>query len=201
MNLGEAPRPAIFRSFAQTIPGTATLAIRTARAAGDIGPAIRNVMQEIDRDVAVYDVRSMATHLDNGAGFMPFRLAAFMTSLFGGMGMLLAAVGLYGTIAYHVGQRTQEIGVRMALGATAGDVIRDVLARGGRFALFGIGIGIVLGAGLAQVLKAPRLGISPFDPITYAAVAGLLVAICLIASFVPARRATTVDPLIALRAE
>jgi ABC-type antimicrobial peptide transport system permease subunit len=117
------------------------------------------------------------------------------------MGMLLAAVGLYGTIAYHVGQRTQEIGVRMALGATAGDVIRDVLARGGRFALFGIGIGIVLAAGLAQVLKGLLLGISPFDPITYAAVAGLLVAICLIASFVPARRATTVDPLIALRAE
>jgi len=201
MNLGEAPRPAIFRSFAQTIPGTATLAIRTARAAGDIGPAIRNAMQEIDRDVAVYDVRSMATHLDNGSAFMPFRLAAFMTTLFGGMGMLLTSIGLYGTVAYHVTQRTQEIGVRMALGATAGDVIRDVLARGGRFALVGIGIGIVLAAGLAQLLKGLLLGVSPFDPMTYAAVAGLLIAICLIASFVPARRATAVDPLIALRAD
>src|SRR6185503_14143585 len=148
MNIGEAPRPAIFRSFAQTVPGTATLAIRTARAAGDIGPAIRNVMQEIDRDVAVYDVRSMATHLDNGSAFMPFRLGAFMTTLFGGMGMLLAAVGLYGTIAYHVGQRTQEIGVRMALGARAGDIIRDVLSRGARYAVMGIGMGIVLACGL-----------------------------------------------------
>jgi putative ABC transport system permease protein len=132
---------------------------------------------------------------------MPFRLGAFMTSLFGGMGMLLASIGLYGMIAYHVGQRTQEIGVRMALGATAGDVIRDVLARGGRFALIGIGIGIVLAASLARLLKGLLLGVSPFDPMTYAAVAGLLIAICLIASFVPARRATTVDPLIALRAD
>jgi predicted permease len=202
MNIGEAPRSAIFRSFAQTTPGFATLAIRTARAPGDIGPAIGRVMQEVDPDVPVYDVRSMATHLDNGSAFMPFRLAAFMTSLFGGMGMLLASIGLYGMIAYHVGQRTQEIGVRMALGATAGGVIREVLVHGGRVALVGIGIGIVLAAGLAQVLKGRLLvGVSPFDPMTYAGVAGLLIAICLIASFVPARRATTVDPLIALRAD
>jgi predicted permease len=202
MNVGEAPRPAIFRSFAQTGPASATLAIRTGRAPADIGTAIRTAMQEVDPDVAVYDVRSMATHLDNGAAFMPFRLAAFMTSLFGVMGVLLASVGLYGMVAYHVGQRTQEIGVRMALGATARAVIRDVLAQGGRVVLLGIGIGIVLAAGLAQLLKGRLLvGVSPFDPMTYAAVAGLLIAICLIASFVPARRATTVDPLIALRAD
>ena len=158
-------------------------------------------MQEIDPDVAVYDVRSMARHLDNGSAFMPFRLAAFMTTLFGGMGMLLASIGLYGMIAYHVGQRTQEIGVRMALGARAADIIRDVLSRGGRFALTGIGIGVVLSAGLAQLLKGLLLGVSPFDPVTYAAVAAVLIVICLIASFVPARRATAVDPLVALRAE
>jgi ABC-type antimicrobial peptide transport system permease subunit len=81
------------------------------------------------------------------------------------------------------------------------DIIRDVLAQGGRFALAGIGIGLVLAGALAQLLKGLLLGVSPFDPVTYAAVAGLLVAICLVASFVPARRATTVDPLIALRAE
>ena len=202
MNVGEAPRPALFRSFAQTVPGTATLAIRTGRAPGDIASAARTVIQEIDRDVAVYDVRSMATHLDNGSAFMPFRLAAFMTSLFGGMGMLLASIGLYGMIAYHVGQRTQEIGVRMALGATASAVIRDVLARGVRVALVGVAIGIALAAALAQLLEGRLLvGVSPFDPMTYAAVVGLLIAICLIASFVPARRATTVDPLIALRAD
>jgi putative ABC transport system permease protein len=104
-------------------------------------------------------------------------------------------------IAYHVGQRTQEIGVRMALGARGGDIIRDVLSRGGRAALIGIGVGTVLAASLAQLLKGLLLGVSPFDPVTYAAVAGLLLAICLTASFVPARRATTVDPLVALRAD
>ena len=170
-------------------------------AAGDIGPAIRDVMQEIDRDVAVYDVRSMAAHLDNGSAFMPFRLGAFMTTLFGGMGMLLASIGLYGMIAYHVGQRTQEIGVRMALGARAGDIMRDVLWQGGRFAAIGIAAGVVLSAGLAQLLKGLLLGVSPFDPLSYAGVTALLVAICLMASFVPARRATTVDPLVALRAD
>jgi hypothetical protein len=119
-------------------------------------------------------------HLDNGNAFFPFRLAAFMTSLFGSMGLLLASIGLYGMIAYHVGQRTQEIGVRMALGARARDIIRDVLAEGGRFALFGIAIGIVLAAALARPLKGLLLGISPFDPLTYTAVAGLLVGICLL---------------------
>ena len=201
MNIVDQSRLAIYRLFAQTVPRSATLAIRTDRAAADIGSAMRMVMREVDPDVAVYDVRSMATHLDNGSAFMPFRLAAFMTSLFGGMGMLLAAVGLYGTIAYYVGQRTQEIGVRMALGATAATVIRDVVAQGGRFASVGIVIGIVLAAGLAQLIKGMLLGVSPFDPITYGSVAALLVAICLLASFVPARRATTVDPLVALRTE
>jgi ABC-type antimicrobial peptide transport system permease subunit len=162
---------------------------------------MRQVMQDTDPDVAVYDVRSMATHLDNGSAFMPFRLAAFMTGLFGGIGMLLAAIGLYGSIAYHVGQRTREIGVRMALGATAAAVIRDVLAQGARLAGIGIAVGIVLAAGLARLLERLLVGVSPFDPVTYASVAGLLAAMCLVASFVPARRATSVDPLTALRAD
>ena len=200
-NVGEAPLGAIFHPVAQRSPVSASVAVRANGAPIDLARAVRRAIAEADPEVSVYDVRPMTEHLDNGNAFFPFRMAAFMSGLFGGMGLLLASIGLYGMIAYHVGQRTQEIGVRMALGARAADIIRDVLAQGGRFALFGIGIGIVLAAGLAQLLKGLLLGISPFDPITYAAVAGLLVAICLIASFVPARRATTVDPLTALRAE
>ncbi len=200
-NVGEAPRGAIFLPLAQTSPVTATLAIRSSGSPIELARAVRQAIAHADPEVPVYDVRSMLEHLDNGSAFFPFRLAAFMTGLFGGMGVLLAAIGLYGMIAYHVGQRTQEIGVRMALGARAADIIRDVLTQGGRFAVIGIAVGIVLAAGLAQMLKELLLGVSPFDPITYAAVAGLLVAICLVASFVPARRATTIDPLIALRAE
>jgi predicted permease len=201
INVGEAPRGAIFRPVAQTSPVSATAAIRTSGSPIDLARAVRQALAEADPEVSVYDVRPMTEHLDNGNAFFPFRLAAFMTSLFGGMGVLLASIGLYGMIAYHVSQRTQEIGVRMALGARGSDIIRDVLARGGRFAAFGIGIGMVLAAGLAQLIKGLLLGVSPFDPVTYLTVVALLVTICLIASFAPARRATTVDPLVALRAD
>ncbi|MGH7554838.1 MAG: FtsX-like permease family protein, partial [Longimicrobiales bacterium] len=200
-NVNEASLGAIFLPVAQTSPTTATITIRTSGPPVNVAASVRQVLQQVDPDVAVYDVRSMVEHLDNGNAFFPFRMAAFMASLFGSMGLLLASIGLYGMIAYHVGQRTQEIGVRMALGARSGDIIRDVLARGGRFALIGIGIGVVLAAGLAQLLKGLLLGVSPFDPVTYAVVAALLIVICLVASFVPARRATTVDPLVALRAD
>ena len=152
-NVGEAPRGAIFRPVAQTSPVSATVAVRTSGSPIDLARAVRQALAQADPEVAVYDVRSMIEHLDNGNAFFPFRLAAFMTGLFGGMGMLLASVGLYGMIAYHVSQRTQEIGVRMALGARSGDIIRDVLSQGGRFALIGIGIGVVLSAGLAQLLE------------------------------------------------
>jgi putative ABC transport system permease protein len=197
----EAARGAVFKPFAQSWPGTATLVIRTTGAPVDLAPAVRSALRQVDPEVAVYDVRSMSTHLDNGSAFFPFRLGAFMTGLFGAMGVLLAAVGLYGMIAYHVGQRTQEIGLRMALGARGGDIIGEVLLRGGRFAAIGIAVGVALSAAIAQLLRNLLVGVSPFDPATYASVAAFLVLICLLASFVPARRATVVDPLIALRAE
>jgi predicted permease len=200
-NVGETPQAALYKPLSQASPMFATIAIRTSRAPSELAPAVRQAIRQIDPDVSVYDVRSMSAHLDNGQAFFVFRLAALMTGLFGGMGVLLAAVGLYGMVAYHVSQRTQEIGVRMALGAGAADIIREVLARGARFAAIGIVVGVVLSAGLARLMKGMLLGVSPFDPLTYAAVAALLIAICLVASFVPARRATAVDPLIALRAE
>ena len=200
-NVWETPRGMIFRPLAQARSPLATMAVRTSRSPSAMAPAVREAIRQIDPDVAVYDVRTMAMHLDNGSAFFPFRLGAFMTSLFGGMGVLLASIGLYGMIAYHVSQRTQEIGVRMALGARAADIIRDVLVRGGRFALIGIAIGVLLAGALAQLLRTLLVGVSPFDPLTYAAVAFLLLTVSLLASFVPARRATTVDPLVALRAD
>jgi putative ABC transport system permease protein len=200
-NISEDPRPAIFTPLERTVPGTASIAVRTSRPLEDVAPEIRRAFRAVDPDVVVFDVRTMATHLDNGAAFFPFRLAAFMTSLFGGMGVLLAGIGLYGMVAFQVGRRTQEIGVRMALGASAAVIIRDVLVQGGRSALIGIAIGVVLSTGLAQLLKGLLFGVNPFDPLTYLMVAVFLAAICLVASLVPARRALAVDPLIALRAD
>jgi putative ABC transport system permease protein len=200
-NIAEAPLGAVFRPLAQVVPGSASIAIRTSRTLSDVGQDIRQAFRTVDPDVAIYDVRAMTTHLDNGSAFFPFRLAAFMTSLFGGMGILLASIGLYGMVAYQVGQRAQEFGVRMALGAVAADIIRDVLSQGGRFAAVGIGVGLVLSAGVAQLVRGLLIGVSPFDPVTYLLVSGFLTAVCLLASFIPARRATAVNPLATLRAD
>jgi predicted permease len=200
-NVWEAPRGAVFRPLGQDVPALATVLVRSRRALADLAPVVRETIRQVDGDVAIYDVRPMSVHLDNGSAFFIFRLGAFIASMFGGMGVLLASIGLYGMIAYHVSQRTNEIGVRMALGARAADIIRDVLVRGGSYAFIGIAIGVVLAGVLARMLRTLLIGVSPFDPLTYAAVAFLLVSICLVASFVPARRATTVDPVIALRSD
>jgi len=200
-NVGEAPLGAVFRPLAQKAPGTASIAIRTRRALTGLAPDVREAFRSVDPEVAVYDVRPMTTHLDNGNAFFPFRLAAFMTGLFGGMGILLASIGLYGMVAYEVGQRAKEFGVRMALGARAADIIRDVVSQGVRFAAVGVSAGLLLSAGLAQLLRRLLVGVSPFDPLTYGIVAGFLTSVCLLASLIPARRATAVDPLETLRAE
>jgi predicted permease len=198
----ESPRGAVFRPLAQAIPARASLAVRVSRgAASELAFGVQRIVRNVNPDVAIYDVRSMVEHLDSGSAFFPFRVGALISSIFGGVGLLLAAVALYGMVAYYVGQRTREFGIRMALGARRADIIGDVLVRGGRFALLGIAVGIALAAALAHMLRALLVGVSPFDPVTHASVAGLLVCICLLASFVPAWRATIRDPLTSLRSE
>jgi predicted permease len=198
----ESPRGAVFRPLAQGFPSRATLTVRDSRRPGpELTLGVQRIVRDVNPDVAIYDVRSMIEHLDSGSAFLPFRVGALISSIFGAAGLLMASIALYGMVAYHVGQRTQEFGIRMALGARRSDIIGDVMARGGRFALLGIGAGIALAAALAHMLRTLLVGVSPFDPITHASVAGLLVGICLLASFVPAWRATLRDPLLALRSE
>jgi ABC-type antimicrobial peptide transport system permease subunit len=125
----------------------------------------------------------------------------WITSAFGGLGVLLAAVGLYGTIAFHVSRRTQEIGIRLALGARAADVRQVVVREAARMASVGIVLGIVIAAVLASLLRTLLVGVSPFDPLTYGVVALALGAVCVAAAFIPALRATNVNPIVALRSE
>jgi putative ABC transport system permease protein len=129
------------------------------------------------------------------------RLTLVLLGIFSALALILAAIGIYGVMAYSVALRTQEIGIRMALGAQQKDVLRLILGQGSRIALFGVGIGLTAAAALARLLSSLLFSVSPSDPVTFAAVAILLVAVALLACYIPARRALRVDPIIALRYE
>jgi ABC-type antimicrobial peptide transport system permease subunit len=124
-----------------------------------------------------------------------------MFSLFGGIALVLAAIGVYGVLSYSVSQRTQEIGVRMALGAGRGDVLKLIVVQGLKLALAGVAIGVVGSFFVTPILQAQLVNVSPKDPLSFIGVSIFLTSIAFIASYVPARRATAVDPLVALRAE
>jgi putative ABC transport system permease protein len=129
------------------------------------------------------------------------RITLILLGVFGALALVLGAIGIYGVIAYSVAQRTHEIGIRMALGARQGDVVRMILAQGARIAGAGVVIGILASLGLTRLLTNLLFSVSPADPVTFAAVAIVLVLVALLASYVPARRTLRLDPTIALRHE
>jgi len=129
------------------------------------------------------------------------RFSALLLGVFAALALVLASVGIYGVLSYLVGQRTQEIGVRMALGAERLDVLRLVLTDGARLTVVGVGIGVAVAFGLTRLMSGMLFGVKPTDPLTFASVALLLTAIALLACCLPARRAMSVDPMVALRHE
>jgi predicted permease len=198
----EPPRGMLYRPMAQAPADRATLLVRGSRDPAGLMTEVQRVFREVDPAIRAFDIRTMDEHLvSESGGFLAFAIGATLAGLFGAAGVLLAAIGLYGMIAGRVTQRTQEFGVRIALGAARGVILRDVLGRALRLASIGIVGGAILAALAAQGLSTLLLDISPFDPLTYGVVALLLIGMCLLASFVPARRATRVDPIIALRSE
>jgi predicted permease len=198
----ESPRGMLYRPMAQAPADRATLLVRGSRDPAGLMTEVQRVLREVDPAVRAFDVRTMGEHLvKEGGGFLAFEIGATLAGIFGAAGVLLAAIGLYGMIAGRVTQRTQEFGVRIALGAARGAILRDVLGRALRLASVGIVGGTILAALAARGLSTLLLDVSPFDPLTYGVVALLLIGMCLLASFIPARRATRVDPIVALRAE
>jgi predicted permease len=173
-----------------------------ARSDGDPQPlasAIRSQVQAMDPEAPIFDVKTMEAAVDESLAGRRFSMILF--ALFAAAALALAAVGVYGVMSYGVEQRTREIGIRMALGAEQGDVVRMVVGGGARLAAAGIGIGVALALGLSRVLRGMLFGVGAFDLLTYAGLALVLALIALLASWLPARRAARVDPNLALRAD
>jgi ABC-type antimicrobial peptide transport system permease subunit len=160
---------------------------------------LRQTVREIDPGVDLLAVKPLALHVE--AVFFAQRMASLLLTSLGGVALGLAAMGVYAVMAYAVGQRTQEFGVRMALGASAGDVLRLVLRQSLGLAVLGIAAGLGLAAGLTRLLASFLHGVSPFDATTFIGAPLLLAGVAVLACWLPARRATRVDPMTALRAE
>ena len=175
------------------------LAIRTTGKATDLTGAVRAVLAGLDRDLPVFRVNTMEQYVADSMTLRRFTMT--LLGIFAVLALVLASVGLYGVLSYSVTQRSHEIGVRMALGARAADVLRLVVRQGMVLAGLGIALGLLGAFALTRVMKTLLFGVSAADPLTYLVIAGLLAGIALLACWLPARRATRVDPMIALRYE
>ena len=198
-NLAEDPRPFMYFPITQRQPGIMTLVAHTTGDPRNFVGAIRHEMQLLDRTVPLSSVKTMPEHM-TWPLWAP-NMAATFSLAFGVLALLLSSVGLYSVMAYVVSHRTKEVGIRMALGASRNDVLRMITSQGMRLALIGACIGLALALALAKVVSSLLIGISGYDLTTFAVVSVLLASVAFVASFLPARRATKVDPLVALRYE
>ena len=179
----------VFRDFC--------IVLRTPLAASALEPEIRHEVQSLDPKLPVYDIASMNDLLDRSLGAR--RFAARLVGGFAVLSLLLASIGIYGVLAYMVGQRSREVGLRMALGATRAEILTLILRRGTLLALAGVGAGVLLAAFSASMMSSVLYGVRPHDPVVFAAAPLLLLAVAVLAGYLPARRATEVDPVVALR--
>jgi putative ABC transport system permease protein len=198
-SLAESPRSAMYVSIDQLAPPDMTIVVRSSGNSAQLSAALRDAVLSLDPNQAISTIRSM-DDVVSGSVAQP-RFASQILGLFAVLALLLAAVGLYGLIAYTVSQRTHEIGIRMALGAEPRDVLRLVIGQGLKLALAGAAIGIVGALALTRLMQGLLFEVSATDPVTFIGVTALLTIVALTASYLPARRAMRVDPMIALRYE
>ena len=199
-SLGEDPKPAFYRPLFSNYTSGASLVARTAGVDSQAAIAgLQNEVRHLDPALPVFHVTTMTEHMS--MPLFPFRLAAIVLGSFGVLAVILAAIGIYGVMSFVVASRTREVGVRVALGAARGDVLLLIMKQGMSLALIGLAVGVLLGLVVARLLVKLLFGVNPTDPMTFAGVFVVLGLVAALACYVPARRATKVDPLVALRYE
>jgi predicted permease len=195
--IGEDPQPVAYYALRQQYSSIAALEVRTTSSPEGILGTVRDQVQQIDRNLALTNAQTAIDIL--GQGLWAARMGAALLGLFGLLALVLASVGIYGVLAYSVAQRTAEIGIRMALGAQPYQVLRLVLKQGMLLAAIGSGVGILAALLIARPASNLLYGVSAADPLTYAGITILLMSVALLACYIPARRATRIDPVVALR--
>jgi len=181
------------------VPSGLSVVVRSDGEASGLLDAIRRASDQISNEQVIYDPQTMNEIVS--ASLARQRFSMILLGVFAALALVLASVGIYGVISYSVGQRTHEIGIRMALGARPWNILKLVLLQGGGLALAGVAIGLGCALGLTRMMAAMLYGVRSTDPLTFVGVATLLIVVALAACYIPARRATRVDPMIALRYE
>jgi putative ABC transport system permease protein len=198
-NLREPSRLALYQPLTQSYRSSMNLLVRTANDPSTMAPAIQTQLHSIAPTLAVFNIRTLFEHV--GGSLYVEKMESLLLVFFGSLALMLTAIGLYGVVAYSVSQRTREVGIRLALGAQKRDVQKMILAKGLTLVVWGAGFGFIGVYWLSRLVATQLYGIGSNDPATLATVAAILLAVALLASYLPARRATKVDPLVALRYE
>jgi predicted permease len=197
--VAEDPQNFIYQPLSQNYTPQATLHVRSAGDAASLANAVRGAARELDPSMSLFNLRTLEEQVGNS--LQPLQMNVLMLAVFGGLALILASIGLYGVASYSVSQRTREIGVRMALGAQPSSVLGLVLGHGMVLVGIGLAVGLVTAYAAAGFMRTLVVVVDPHDPLTFVVTACGLAIVALVASYVPARRATRIDPLIALRTE
>jgi putative ABC transport system permease protein len=197
--LANPARLEIYVPFRQAARTNMNLVVKSGVGPVALSTAIRDVISSVDRDQPVSVTSTMEQLVSDSVATR--RITLVLLGLFSGLALILAAIGIYGVISYSVAQRTHEIGIRTALGAQRVDLVQMILKQGLKTTLIGVGIGLAAALALTQLMKSMLFGVGAMDPLTFISVAMMLVCVALAASYIPARRAMQVDPLVALKYE
>jgi macrolide transport system ATP-binding/permease protein len=194
-------RPAIYTPAEANGRLFFNLIVRTEQKPDALTAEIQNAIRQFDPDAIMFNVQTIEDRIQRSPAAFLHRYPAVLAGMFAGLALLLGTIGLYGLVAYSVSQRTQEIGIRMALGAQRGNVLNMVLAQGVRLIVPGVAVGIAAAMIVSYLMRSMLFGIHSWDPVIFVAVTAILAIVTLAASYVPARAATKVDPMVALRYE